>query len=211
MYYIYIMKRSEQLTVEKAKEIFRQAGGVMRTRQALAWGINPKTLYAMRDKGTLETLSRGVYRLTEIPLSGSDDLISVAHRVAKGRICLISALAYHGLTTQIPHFVYCAIPRSACIPQIDYPPVKFFRYSASCYEAGVEYHEMSGTQVAIYSPEKTLADCFKYRNRIIGMDTALEALHLYREQMPLRVDALMDYARICRVEKVLKPYLEATL
>jgi predicted transcriptional regulator of viral defense system len=205
------MKRSKQVTLEKAKDIFRQAGGVMRTRQALAKGINPRTLYAMRDSGILEVLSRGVYRLGEVSLHGSDDLISVAHRVEKGRICLISALAHYELTTQIPHFVYCAIPRNASIPKIDYPPVKFFRFCPAVYDAGVEYHDMSGVRVAIYDPEKTLVDCFKYRNRIVGMDTMVEALRFYRENMTLRVDALMNYARICRVEKAITPYLEAIL
>lgn len=205
------MKRSEQITVEKAKDIFRKANGVLLTRQALAFGINPRTLYAMRDTGILETMSRGVHRLREMPLDGSDDLISVAHRVPRGRICLISALAFHGLTTQIPRFIYCAIPHADFLPRIDFPPVKFFRFSKASYEAGVEHHEMSGIRVAIYSAEKTLADCFKYRNRIVGMDTALEALRFYRERMPLRVDVLLEYARICRVEKILKPYLEAML
>lgn len=205
------MKRSDQITAEKAKDIFRQAGGVLLTQQALGLGINPRTLYAMRDNGALETMSRGVYRLCEIPLNGSDDLISIAHRVPRGRICLISALAFHGLTTQIPHFVYCAISRNAGLPCVDYPPTRFFRFSESTYSAGVDYHEMSGVQVAIYSPEKTLADCFKYRNRIVGMDTVLEALRTYRERMPLRVDAILKYARLCRVEKILTPYLEAML
>lgn len=205
------MKRSEQITVEKAKDMFRAAGGVLLTRQALDRGINPRTLYAMRDKGILEPLSRGLFRLCEVPLCGSEDLISVAHRVPRGRICLISALAFHGLTTQIPNFVYCAIPHKVSRPQIDYPPARFFRFSKATYEAGVDDHEMSGVRVAVYNPEKTLADCFKYRNRIVGLDTAIEALRFYRERLPLRVDVLLEYARICRVENILKPYLEATL
>ena len=205
------MKRSEQISVEKAATLFREAGGVLLTRQALGKGINPRTLYAMRDRGLLEKMSRGVYHLCDVPLSGSEDLISVISRIPRGRICLISALSFYGLTTQIPHFVYCAIPRGSFQPRIDSPPVQCFRFSDASYEAGVDYHEMSGVSVAIYNPEKTLADCFKYRHRIVGMDTVLEALRLYRERMPLRVNAIMEYARICRVEKILTPYLEATL
>jgi predicted transcriptional regulator of viral defense system len=204
------MNSEEPITMEKAIMLFREAGGVLKTRQALARGINSRTLYAMRDKGVIEAMSRGVYHLTGMPLDGSEDLISVAHRIPRGRICLISALSFHGLTTQIPHQVYCALPHNLGQPRVDYPPVRLFRFSTPSYEAGVDYHEMSGVEVAIYNAEKTLADCFKFRNRI-GMDTVLEALHSYREHMPLRVDAIMGYARICRVERVLRPYLEATL
>lgn len=196
--------------MDKVEAIFRRHGGVLRTGEALGYGIHPETLYAMRDEGLLETLSRGLYRLKDIPLEGSDDLITVAHRIPRAHICLISALSFHGITTQIPHAVYCAIPRDIHQPRIDYPPVRFFRFSETSYHDGVESHTMSGTKVQIYNVEKTLADCFKYRNQI-GMDTVLEALHLYRERKPLKVDALLAHARICRVYNVLAPYLEAVL
>lgn len=204
------MKKKDQVTVDKVKAIFCQHDGVMRTGEALGYGIHPKTLYAMRDSGILETLSRGLYRLRDISLSGSDDLITVAHRIPRARICLISALSFHGITTQIPHKVYCAIPRDIHKPCIDYPPVQFFRFSESSYSDGIESHIMSGIKVQVYNVEKTIADCFKYRNQI-GMDTVLEALHLYRERKPLNVDQLLTYARICRVYNVMTPYLEAVL
>jgi predicted transcriptional regulator of viral defense system len=205
-----LMYSKGPITVARATQLFREAGGVLRTRQALGLGINSRTLYAMRDQGLIEAMSRGVYHLVDMPLEGSDDLIGLAHRIPHGRICLISALSFHGLTTQIPHRVYCALPHNAPRPRIDYPAVRFFRFSRASYDAGVEYHAMSSVRVGIYNAEKTLADCFKFRNQI-GMDTVLEALHSYRERMPLRVDAIMGYARICRVERVLRPYLEATL
>ena len=204
------MKKKDQITVDKVKAIFRQHEGILRTGEALGYGIHPKTLYAMRDGGLLETLSRGLYRLKDVPLTGSDDLITVAHRIPRARICLISALSFHGITTQIPHEVYCAIPRDIHRPRVDYPPVRFFRFSESSYSDGVESHTMNGTKVHIYNVEKTLADCFKYRNQL-GMDTVLEALHLYRERKPLKVDSLLAHARICRVYNVLAPYLEAVL
>jgi len=196
--------------VDKAKAIFRTHHGILRTGKALGYGIHPKTLYAMRDSGLLETLSRGLYRLKDVPLAGSDDLITLARRIPKACICLISALSFHNITTQIPHDVYCAIPRNIHQPCIDYPPVRFFRFSERSYEDGVEEHTMSGTEVKIYNVEKTLADCFKYRNQI-GMDTVLEALHLYRERKPLKVDALLAHARICRVYNIMAPYLESVL
>lgn len=198
------------MTVERVKALFRERGGVMRTCDALRRGVNPRTLYAMRDEGLLNTLTRGVYHLRDAPLHGSDDLVAVAHRIPKARICLISALAFHELTTQIPHVVQCALPRNVNRPKVDRPPVRFFIYSRACYEDGVEYHEVSGTRLAVYSVEKTLADCFKYRNQI-GMDTVLEALRLYRERKPLNVKTLLEHARVCRVHNVLTPYVEATL
>ena len=198
------------MTVDRVKSLFREHGGVLRTRETLRLGVNPRTLYAMRDEGLLNTLTRGVYHLPEVPLQGSDDLIAVAHRIPRARICLISALSFHELTTQIPHGVYCAIPRYAHRPNMNHPPVRYFIFSRDCYENGVEYHEVSGTRLPVYSVEKTLADCFKYRNQI-GMDTVLEALRLYRERRPLNVRALMEYARVCRVQNILSPYLEATL
>ena len=190
------MKRQDQVTVDEVKAIFRQCGGVLRTGEALKYGIHPKTLYTMRDRGILETLSRGLYRLKDISLGGNDDLVTVVCRIPKARICLISALSFHEITTQIPHEVYCAIPRDIHQPRIDYPPVRFFRFSESSYLDGVESHTMSGTTMQVYNVEKTLADCFKYRNQI-GMDVVLEALHLYRERKSLKVDELLYHARIC--------------
>ena len=182
----------------------------MRTSAALRLGINSRTLYAMRDRGLLTALSRGIYHLKEIPLHGWDDLVTIAHRVPKARICLISALAFHELTTQIPHEIYCALPRDVHHPRIEHPPVRCFRFSHACYESGVEYHDVAGARLAVYSAEKTLADCFKYRNQI-GMDSVLEAMRLYRERNPLNIRALLEYAKMCRVQNILKPYLEATL
>ena len=210
--YITIVPVSDkkQMTVERVKELFREQGGVMRTRDALRRGVHPATLYAMRDRGLLAMLTRGVYHLCDAPLDGSDDLVAVAHRVPKARICLISALAFHDLTTQIPHVVYCALPRHVNRPKVDHPPVRYFIFSRECYEDGVEYHEVSGTRLAVYSIEKTLADCFKYRNQI-GMDTVMEALRLYRARKTLKVKELMAHARICRVHNILTPYIEAIL
>lgn len=204
------MNKTKQIAAERARILFRRHGGVLRTTDALRRGINPATLYAMRNDGVVTALSRGVYHLQEMPLSGSEEMVAVAHRIPRARICLISALAFHGITTQIPHEVYCAIPRDIHRPRIDYPPVRIFRFSQESYEDGVAYHRISGSRVAVYTVEKTLADCFKYRNQI-GMDTVLEALKLYRERKRLNVSALLEHARICRVRNIMTPYLEATL
>jgi len=183
---------------------------VLRTGEALRAGIHPDTLYAMRDSGHLERVSRGVYRLAGRPPLGNPDLVTVASRVPGGVICLISALSFHELTTQIPHEVDVALATGAREPRIDHPPIRTYRFTGESFTEGVETHEIDGVDVRIYSPEKTLADCFKFRNRI-GLDTAVEALRSYRERGSIKVGELMRYASICRVKKILQPYLEAIL
>lgn len=197
-------------TFETAKQVFRRQGGVLRTSEAIRLGIHPRTLYAMRDAGMLERLSRGLYRLADLPPLGNPDWVVVAMRVPSGVICLISALAWHELTTQIPHEVYLALPRGAEPPRLDHPPIRVFWFTGKAFSEGIETHEVDGVSVRIYGVEKTLADCFKYRNKI-GLDTAVEALKRYVSSRRVQVDKLMAYARICRVEKVMRPYLEALL
>jgi predicted transcriptional regulator of viral defense system len=164
----------------------------------------------MRDAGEVERLSRGVYRLAELPPLAHPDLVSVALRASNGVICLISALAYHGITTQIPHEVYLALPRGRKLSGLDQLPVRVFWFSGKAFTAGVETHSLDRVHVRIYSPEKTLADCFKYRNKV-GLDTAIESLRLYCQRRPIKVDDLLRYARVCRVERVMRPYMEALL
>ena len=164
----------------------------------------------MRDAGILERLERGLYRLAELEPLSAPDLVTVARKVPHGVICLISALSFHEITTQIPHTVHVAIKRGAERPRLAYPPVKTYWFSGDAFTAGVERHSIDGASLNVYSPEKTLADCFKYRHKI-GMDTVLEALSLYHERRKPRRRELLRYARICRVEKIMRPYLEARL
>jgi len=195
---------------DRATKIFKNHGGILRTSQALQAGIHPETLYAMRDSGKLEVISRGVFRLSDIPPLGYPDLVTVATRVSQGVICLISALAFHELTTQIPHEVHVALKRGAEEPRIDYPPVKTYRFTGEAFTAGTDAHDLDGVSVRIYSPEKTLADCFKFRNKV-GLDIVIEAIRFYRVRKKTKVDDLMKYATICRVGKTMRPYLEAIL
>jgi predicted transcriptional regulator of viral defense system len=166
----------------------------------------------MLERGLIEQLSRGVYRLAEMPPLGNPDLVAAAARVPNGVICLTSALSYYGMTSQIPHEVMMAVswnsPRRQ--PRIAYPPVRLFWFAERVFGAGVETSEVDGYPLHIYSLEKTLADCFRYRKRI-GLTVALEALRLYCGGQGVKVDALMEYARICEVEPVIRPYLEALL
>ena len=195
---------------DRAVVVFKQHGGILRTAQALREGIHPSTLYAMRDDGTLEIVSRGVYRLADSDPLGNPDLVTVASRIPLGVVCLISALSFHELTTQIPHEVHVALPRGAEEPRLEHPPLRTYRFSGEAFTEGIEIHEFDGVNVRIYNPEKTLADCFKFRNRI-GLDTAVEAVRFYRERGHVKVDDLMRYASICRVKKIIRPYLEAIL
>ena len=195
---------------DRAVSVFKKHGGIIRTALALRAGIHPSTLYAMRDAGTLEVVSRGVYRLAGNKPLGNPDLVTIATRVPNGVFCLISALAFHEITTQIPHEVHVALPRGAEEPRLDHPPIKTYRFSGEAFTEGVETHELDGVSVRIYNPEKTLADCFKFRNKV-GLDTAVEGVRLYRERRIIKVDDLMRYAAICRVEKIIRPYLEAIL
>ena len=129
-------------------------------------------------------------------------------KIPKGVICLISALSFHEITTEIPHQVYLALPRGSEPPRLDYPPLKVYWFGDPAFKEGIEHHEVDGIPINIYSPEKTIADCFKYRNKI-GMDVAIEALKLYRQRKKFKIDDLIHYAKICRVEKIMQPYIEA--
>jgi len=197
-------------SLARAKKVFRDAGGTLRMAQALRRGISRWRLYKMLDDGVVERISRGVYRLADMPIPGDPDLVTVAMRAPGGVVCLVSALAFHDMTTEVPHEVYLAIRRGAEAPRIMHPPVRVFRFSGEAFNSGVETHDLDGVPVRIYSPEKSVADCFKYRNKL-GLDVALEALRSWRERKGGSVEALLDQARACRVETVMRPYLEAVL
>lgn len=192
------------------EKIFREHGGQLRMSEAIALGITRYMLYSLRDKGIIEQLTRGVYRLAELPAISNPDLVTVSLRYPDAVICLISALSYHGITTQIPHEVFIAISRDSRMHLLNHPPLRVYKFSNNSFQSGIEEHQIDGVRVRIYSPEKTLADCFKYRNKI-GMDVVLEALKLYSVRKNFNLIELLKYARICRVEKVMKPYLEATV
>ena len=193
---------------KEAVRAFRKNGGILRMSEAVQAGISRRTLYAMRDEGVLEQLSRGVYRLASLPGLEAPDLVAVATRIPNGVVCLISALAFHDLTTQIPHAVDVAIARGAEKPRIDYPPVNVYWFSGEAFASGIETPEIDGKFVRVYGPEKSIADAFKYRNKI-GMEVVLEALRNWRARRGSNVERLLEYGRVCRVERVMRPYLEA--
>jgi predicted transcriptional regulator of viral defense system len=196
--------------IELAKAIFRLHNSTMATSDAIEAGIHPETLYKMRDHGTIEELDRGLFRLADEPAPSDPDLLVVARKVPAGVICLISALSFHELTTQIPHKVDIAIRRGIRPAKINHPPVRYYYFSQRSHESGVEVHRVNDEDVKVYSPEKTLADCFKFRNQI-GLDVVLEALKFYKERRNMNVGKIIEYAKICRVKSVMLPYLEATI
>ncbi len=182
----------------------------MQTAEALQAGIHQEVLYYMRDTGLLETLARGLYRLADAPALGNPDLVTIGLKVPKGVICLISALSFHELTTQIPHAVDVALVRGSEKPRIDYPPIHVYWTVQSIFKIGIDVYKLDGHNVQIYNAERTLVDCFRQRNKL-GLDTAMEAVRLYRERKQVNSDMIMEYARLCRVESTIRPYLEAIL
>jgi predicted transcriptional regulator of viral defense system len=195
---------------EKAISIFKENRGILKTSQALALGIAPRTLYAMRDAGVIRQISRGIYQLADQELLGNPDLVSVALRIPKAVICLISALHFYSLSTQIPHKVSIALPQAAEKPRLDFPPLDIVWLTEKSYTAGIVQEQVDCVPIKIYSKEKTIADCFKFRNKI-GIDVALEALKDYVKLPDRQLDQLLFYARIDRVENLVSRYLEALL
>jgi len=202
------VKTQDRDNFKKAKTLFLKQGGILKTKEAIRVGIHPRTLYEMLNAGVLERLNRGLYRLADLPPLGNPDLVSVSLKVPHGVICLISALHYHDITTQIPHEIYLALGRGTEPPRLDHPPIRIFWFTGRAFAEGVEMHKIDGIPIHIYSPEKTVVDCFKYRNKI-GLDVAIEALRECWRNRRCTMDQLWYYAKICRVTNVMRPYLEA--
>jgi predicted transcriptional regulator of viral defense system len=197
-------------TFLNAYEIFREHNGILRTGQAKKLGIDQPILVQMCEEGLLVKEARGLYRLADLPPLSNPDLVQVAMRVPESVVCLISALNFHQLTTQIPYRIYIALPQNIKSPNIDYPPLDIVYLSKKPYFAGIEEHILDGVTVRIYNREKTVADCFKFRKKI-GLDIAIEALKDYLKQPNRDIPALLNFARIDRVEKIIRPYLQAAL
>jgi len=195
---------------ELPEEIFRKHGGQLRMSEAIKQGITRYMLYSLKDSGVIEQASRGIYRLVDLPPISNPDLVTVSLCFPNAVICLVFALAYHYITTQIPHIVSVAVSRDSRTSSLDHPPIQAYRFSNDAYESGIEEYSIDGIPIKVYSPEKTLADCFKFHNKI-GMDIVPEALKLYTIRKEANLGELLKYAKICRVEKVMRPYLEATV
>jgi predicted transcriptional regulator of viral defense system len=194
--------------IQIALETFRQHGGVMKTNQALMQGIHPAALYRLVEGGQIMRLARGLYRLTSNQEFSNPDLAVVAAKAPEAVVCLISALSFHGITTQIPRAVYLAVPRGRYAGlRLRTPPVRIYRFDAPTFEQGIEPHAIDGIPVRIYSVARTVVDCFKYRNKL-GLDVAIEALRFARARKRSSNRELLRFAQLLRQDRVMAPYLE---
>ena len=192
---------------ERALKLARREQGVT-PRELAQQGIHRQILTRLVAEGRIERVTRGVYRLPQQPITENHGLALAATAVPQGVICLLSALRYHGIGTQLPAEVWLALDRRAWRPKLSYPPLRVVWFTGKALTAGVEKHQLEGRRVKVYGPAKTVADCFKYRNKI-GLDVALEALRDGWRQRRFTIDELDRYASICRVRRVMQPYLEA--
>ena len=158
--------------------------------------------------GLLDKVGRGLYRLPSHPGSEHESLATVATKVPQAVFCLLTALQFHELTTQLPRQIWIAMPRGSHVPRIDYPPIRMVQMTGEVYSKGIETVERDGVKLRVYGVAKTVADCFKHRNKI-GLDVALEALKDARARRKASSDDLWRYAKICRVANVMRPYMEA--
>lgn len=199
------------MNLEKTKEDalleFMRHQKIIRSRELETSGHSRWTLRRLVEKGLIVRNRRGIYSLADYSTEGQD-LIEAYKLVPHGVICLLSALRFHELGTQSPHEVWMAIDPKARLPRPDGPPLRIVRYSGPALTEGIETHQVDGMEIRVYSKAKTVADCFKYRNKI-GLDVALEALRDYRRGPRNSIDELWRFAKICRITNTIRPYLEA--
>ena len=182
--------------------------GLLRASDLDAISAPRVVLTRLTAAGLLEKVGRGLYRLPDAQVSEFESLGTIATKVPQAVFCLLTALQFHELTTQLPRQVWIAMPRGSHKPRIDYPPLKMVQFTGKAYSEGVEAHERDQMQIRVYGVAKTVADCFKHRNKI-GLDVALEALKDARARQKASADERWRFAKICRVANVMRPYLEA--
>lgn len=182
--------------------------GIARSRDLERAGVSRTEIRRLREQGRIERIGRGLYALPGAELTERQHLAEAARRVPGGVICLLSALRFHGLTTQNPFEVWMAIDRKAWRPRVEHPPLRLVYLSGPALREGVEEHQIAGVKVPVFSAAKTVADCFKFRNKI-GIDVAVEALREYRRLHPKRLDDVWRFAAVDRVTRVIRPYIEA--
>jgi predicted transcriptional regulator of viral defense system len=200
------MKRTSE-TKMVATQKLAQKQGVLRARDLTKRGIPRSYLKRLQDDGKLEKLGPGLYADANFEPTENHSLAEVCKRVPHGAVCLASALRVHGLTTQAPFQVWLAIDVHAWRPKQTTPPIRVVHMGNAARKAGVEIRKIEGVDVSVFGPAKTVADCFKYRNKI-GLDVALEALREFKKSKHFNHDELWRFAKICRVANIMRPYLE---
>jgi predicted transcriptional regulator of viral defense system len=192
---------------EKIIRLLRRSG-VLRSRELAEHDIPRQYLSILQERAMIQRSGRGLYILADANVTEQHSIAEAAKKVPAGVVCLLSALRLHGLTTQAPFEVWMAIDFKAWKPRIDYPPMRIVRFSGKALSEGVQMRKIEGVEVRLYSPAKTVADCFKYRNKI-GLDVALEALRDCRRKRKATIDEIWSAAKVCRVAKVMQPYMES--
>jgi predicted transcriptional regulator of viral defense system len=193
--------------IQRVLELARQKG-LLRAIDLSAIDVPRVVLTRLTASGQLERVGRGLYRLPGAQWSEHESLITVATKVPQAVFCLLSALQFHELSTQLPRQVWIAMPRGSHTPRFDYPPIKMVQFTGAALTAGVEEVERDGITLRVYCVAKTVADCFKHRNKI-GLDVALEALKDARMRNKTSIDEIWRFAKVCRVANVMRPYLES--
>jgi predicted transcriptional regulator of viral defense system len=192
---------------DKAHHLLKRMG-IARSRDLERAGVSRTQLRRLLKRGLIERVGRGLYASPGAARTERHDFAEAARRVPGGVVCLLSALRFHGLTTQNPFEVWIAINRKAWRPKVEHPPLRLVYLSGAALHEGVEEHDVSGVPVRVFSAAKTVADCFKFRNKI-GTDVAVEALREYRRRHPKRLEDVWRSAEVDRVARVLRPYLES--
>lgn len=199
--------RPGSATTERVLRLSERVG-VLRPRDLAARGIDPKYLDRLYRAGVFARVGRGLYVPVEWEPDAQVMLAEASARVPRGVICLLSALRFHEIGTQDPFEIWLAIPGEARTPHVPSLPLRIVRFSGAAYETGIEAHAIQGVPVRVYSPAKTVVDCFKFRNKV-GLDVALEALRDVWRERRVTMDELWRYARVCRMTNVMRPYLES--
>ena len=202
--------KKQQIIRDKVIKIFQNHGGMLRYSEAIAEGIHPRILYELCDLGIIEQIHRGLYALSEMTDIEELDLVTISKIIPEGIVCLVSALYFHRLTVQIPRWIDIAVNRNYIPPKVKYPPTQIHYFSDKFYKAGIESHKFNGSEVKIYSREKSIIDCFRLRKKV-GIDVAVEALKNYLKQDNLNINLLLDFAKESRVIKLFEPYLQALM
>jgi len=194
----------------KLINFLKKKGGLASYAEIIDAGFHKAILKAVLNSGQIQKIDRGLYRLSDGSTLSSPDLVAVSIKIPKGIVCLLSALAFHEATNEIPHYVDIAISRGAHANKMKYPPVRFYRFASNAWKAGIEEHEIEDHKIKVYNLAKTIADCFKFRNRI-GADVARDALKVAVTEKGIKPKEIIQYAKICRVDSIVTPILEAMI
>lgn len=203
----------EDITGKKHKKIikiFKMHNGYARSKDILAEGIHPRDIKSILDEGIVIKVKNGLYRLSDTPVISNQSFVDLACAVPEGVICLLSALSYYEMTTFNPSIISMAIHRKSWRPKIEYPPVEFYYFSKKQFEAGIDKINIRGYKINIYCREKTICDCFRYRNKL-GIDIAKEGLSEYLRRKDRNLERLLKYAEICRVKKLMEIWINAMI